>query len=225
MMAAIYLLDSSLGWSYRYHNSEMGAVMNIIFDIGNVLVKWDPVAIVSSVITSAGAVRVAEHCFAHPDWYEIDRGTLTIPEIIQRVVERTDIDEDIVAAIYHAVPASLTPIPETIQLLTQLKASGHRLYALSNMGHDNAAYLLATAPFWSEFDDKVISAEVKLAKPEIAIYEYLLNKNGLTNSDCIFIDDSLDNVKAAESLGIKGIHFVSSQQLRDALKTVISWAE
>lgn len=199
--------------------------MNIIFDIGNVLVKWDPIAIVSSVITSPGAVRVAEHCFAHPDWNEIDRGTLTIPELIQRVVDRTDIDEDIVAAIYQAVPASLTPISDSIHLLMQLKAAGHHLYALSNMGHDNAAYLSATAPFWREFDDRVISAEVKLTKPDRAIYEYLLNKNGLTNLDCIFIDDSLDNVKVAESLGIKSIQFESSIQVREALKTFISLAE
>ena len=199
--------------------------MNIIFDIGNVLVKWDPVEIVRSVITTAGAVRVAEHLFAHQDWHEIDRGTLTIPEIIQRAVERTDIDEDIVAAIYHAVPASLTPIPESILLLEQLKRAGHGIYALSNMGHDNAAYLAETASFWREFDAKVISAEVKLIKPDPAIYEYLLNKNGLTNSNCIFIDDSLVNVKTAESLGIKSIHFHSAAQARDELRSYISWPE
>lgn len=199
--------------------------MNIIFDIGNVLVKWDPVEIVRSVITNPGAVRVAEHLFAHQDWHEIDRGTLTIPEVIQRAVERTDIDEDIVAAIYHAVPASLTPIPESILLLKQLKQAGHGIYALSNMGHDNAAYLAETASFWGDFDAKVISAEVKLIKPDLAIYEYLLNKNGLTNSDCIFIDDSLANIKTAENLGIKSIHFHSAEQARDELRSYISWPE
>lgn len=199
--------------------------MNIIFDIGNVLVRWDPVEIVRSVITNPGAVRVAEHLFAHQDWHEIDRGSLTIPEIIQRAVERTDIDEDIVAAIYHAVPASLTPIPESIMLLEQLKRAGHGIYALSNMGHDNAAHLADTAPFWNEFDARVISAEVQLIKPDIAIYEYLLNQNGLTNSECIFIDDSLVNVKTAESLGIKGIHFHSADQVRNELRNYISWPE
>lgn len=199
--------------------------MNIIFDIGNVLVKWDPVEIVRSVITNPGAVRVAEHLFAHQDWHEIDRGSLTIPEVIQRAVERTDIDEDIVAAIYHAVPASLTPIPESILLLKQLKQAGHGIYALSNMGHDNAAYLAETASFWGDFDAKVISAEVKLIKPDLAIYEYLLNKNGLTNSDCIFIDDSLVNIKTAENLGIKSIHFHSAEQARDELRSYISWPE
>nr|WP_321237901.1 HAD family phosphatase [uncultured Tolumonas sp.] len=199
--------------------------MNIIFDIGNVLVKWDPVEIVRSVITTPGAVRVAEHLFAHQDWHDIDRGSLTIPEVIQRAVERTDIDEDIVAAIYHAVPASLTPIPESILLLKQLKQAGYGIYALSNMGHDNAAYLAETASFWGEFDAKVISAEVKLIKPDPTIYEYLLNQNGLTNSDCIFIDDSLANIKTAENLGIKSIHFHSADQARDELRSYISWPE
>ncbi|ACQ92982.1 HAD-superfamily hydrolase, subfamily IA, variant 3 [Tolumonas auensis DSM 9187] len=198
--------------------------MNIIFDIGNVLVKWDPVDIVRSVINAPGAVRVAEHLFDHADWHEVDRGCLTIPEIIQRAVERTDIDEDIVTAIYQAVPASLTPIAENIDLLLQLKRAGHGIYALSNMGLDNAAYLAKTAPFWNEFDGRVISAEVKLIKPDPAIYEYLLEKNGLTNSGCIFIDDSLINVHTAENLGIKSIHFQSSAQVATELRKYISWA-
>jgi putative hydrolase of the HAD superfamily len=196
--------------------------MNIIFDIGNVLVKWDPIEIVRSVITTPGAVRVAEHLFTHSDWNDIDRGTLTIAEIIPRAAERTDIDEDIVAAIYHAVPASLTPLLESVAFLEELKSEGHAIYALSNMGHDNAAYLANTASFWNMFDARVISAEVHMVKPDPAIYEYLLAENGLTNSTCIFIDDSLTNIKAAEVLGIKGIHFCSVAQVREELKIIIS---
>ena len=92
------------------------------------------------------------------------------------------------------------------------------------MGLDNAAYLAKTAPFWNEFDGRVISAEVKLIKPDPAIYEYLLEKNGLTNSGCIFIDDSLINVHTAENLGIKSIHFQSSAQVATELRKYISWA-
>ncbi len=199
--------------------------MNIIFDIGNVLVRWDPVEIVRSVINAPGAVRVAEHLFAHPDWLEVDRGTMTIPEIISRTTERTDIDEDIVTAIYQAVPASLTPIPENIELLQKIKQGGHHLYALSNMGHESAAYLAQTAPFWGWFDAMVISAEVNLVKPEHAIYEYLLTQNGLTNSECVFIDDSPTNIYSAEQLGIKSIQFHSYDQLADELRKYISWPE
>jgi putative hydrolase of the HAD superfamily len=206
---------------YRDHQIQMGNVMNIIFDIGNVLVKWDPIEIVRSVITTAGAVRVAEHLFWHSDWHDIDRGTRTIAEITLRAAERTDIDEDIVAAIYQAVPASLTPLSESVDLLNQLKAEGHAIYALSNMGHDNAAYLAKTAAFWSQFDGRVISAEVNLVKPDPKIYQHLLNQFGLTNSDCVFIDDSLDNIQVAENLGIKGIHFTSAMQTRNELNGFI----
>ena len=199
--------------------------MNIIFDIGNVLVRWDPVNIVRSVINAPGAVRVAEHLFAHPDWQEVDKGCLSIPEVIVRAVERTDIDEDIVTAIYRSVPASLTPIPENIAVLQQLRQAGFGIYALSNMGLESAAYLAATAPFWDEFDARVISAEVQMVKPDPAIFEYLLKRNGLTNSDCIFIDDSQINVQVAENLGIKSIHFQSVTQMTTELRKYISWAE
>lgn len=69
------------------------------------------------------------------------------------------------------------------------------------------SHLAKTAPFWNEFDGRVISVEVKLIKPDPAIYEYLLEKNGLTNSGCIFIDDSLINVHTAENLGNRAFTF------------------
>lgn len=195
-------------------------VVNLIFDLGNVLVRWDPVAIARSVVAGPGAVRLAEHLFAHPDWQEVDRGSLSLDEVIARAVERTDVDEPIVRGVYEAVASSLITIPESFALAQELKNKGHTLYALSNMGHVCADYLQAHAPFWSLFKDVVISARVGLLKPEPAIFAHMLTQFGLSADDCLFFDDTLANVEAARSCGIQAIHFTDAKLCRDELESL-----
>lgn len=191
--------------------------MNLVFDLGNVLVRWDPIAIVRSVIDGPGAVRLAEHLFAHPDWVSVDRGTLTLEEAAERAIERTDVDDVIIQAAFAAVAPSLQPLPQSVALLDAVLAQGHSLYALSNMGHVSADYLQRQASFWPKFKDVLISARVGLVKPEPAIFELMLSQFGLAADECLFIDDSLDNVQAAQALGIDAIHFIDASQCRDEL--------
>ena len=186
--------------------------MNVIFDLGNVVVTWDPVAIVRSVIEGPGAVRLAEQLFAHADWVEVDRGTLTLDEAALRAIERTDVDADIIHAIYRAVAPSLQPLPQSVELLHSLKKQGHQLYALSNMGHVSADYLQQHGVFWPLFNDVIISARVGLVKPELAIYRHMLQQFGLRAEEVVFIDDSLPNVLAARELGLRAIHYLSHAQ-------------
>ena len=186
--------------------------MNVIFDLGNVVVTWDPVAIVRSVIEGPGAVRLAEQLFAHADWVEVDRGTLTLDEAALRAIERTDVDADIIHAIYRAVAPSLQPLPQSVELLHSLKKQGHQLYALSNMGHVSADYLQQHGVFWPLFNDVIISARVGLVKPELAIYRHMLQQLGLRAEEAVFIDDSLPNVLAARELGLRAIHYLSHAQ-------------
>src|SRR5574344_160009 len=192
-------------------------VVNRVFDLGNVLVRWDPVAIVRSVIDGPGAVRLAEHIFAHPDWVSVDRGTLTLEQAAERAIERTDVDDAIIHAAVAAVAPSRQPLPESVALLDAVVAQGHSLYALSNMGHVSADYLQLQASFWPKFKDVVISARVGLVKPEPAIFELMLAQFGLASHECLFIDDSLDNVQAAQALGIDAIHFTGASQCRNEL--------
>lgn len=191
--------------------------VNLVFDLGNVLVRWDPVAITRSVVPGAGAVRLAEHLFAHPDWLEVDRGTMTLDEATARAVERTDVDEPIVAAAFAAVAPSLQPIPESVALLADLRQAGYPLYALSNMGAVSAAWLANNMTFWPWFQGRLISAEEHLVKPEAAIFERLCSRFGLKAVECIFIDDSQANVEAARQLGMQAIHFVDADSCREAL--------
>ena len=190
--------------------------MAIIFDLGRVVVSWDPVAIVRSVRGPDGAEALAERLFNHPDWLEVDRGTLSLHTMARQAQERTGLSAAENLTILQAVPASLLPDPAMLTLIETLHGAGHRLYALSNMGHASIDWLEQHA-FWRFFSGKVVSARVRMMKPEPDIYRYLLVSFDLKADECLFIDDSPANVAAAEALGIRGMVFTDAHSCRQQL--------
>ncbi|ATM01058.1 HAD family phosphatase [Aeromonas bestiarum] len=190
--------------------------MAIIFDLGRVVVSWDPVAIVRSVLGPDDAEALAERLFNHPDWLEVDRGTLSLHTMARQAQGRTGLPAAQNLAILQAVPASLLPDPAMLTLIETLHGAGHRLYALSNMGHASIDWLEQHA-FWRFFSGKVVSARVRMMKPEPDIYRYLLVSFDLKADECLFIDDSPANVAAAQALGIGGLVFTDVPSCRQQL--------
>lgn len=190
--------------------------MAIIFDLGRVVVSWDPVGIVSSVRGPQGADLLAERLFNHPDWLEVDRGTLSLHTMARQAQGRTGLPAAQNLAILQAVPASLLPDPAMLTLIETLHGAGHTLYALSNMGHASIDWLEQHA-FWRFFSGKVVSARVRMMKPEPDIYRYLLVSFDLKAEECLFIDDSPANVAAAQALGIGGLVFTDVPSCRQQL--------
>lgn len=107
--------------------------MAIIFDLGRVVVSWDPVGIVRSVRGPHGAEQLAEQLFNHGDWLEVDRGTLSLPTMARQAQARTGLSTAENLAILQAVPPSLVPDPAMLSLIEALHGEGHSLYALSNV--------------------------------------------------------------------------------------------
>ncbi|HHO2169362.1 TPA: HAD family hydrolase [Aeromonas hydrophila] len=191
--------------------------MAIIFDLGRVVVSWDPVGIVRSVRGEHGAEQLAERLFNHPDWLEVDRGTLSLHTMARQAEHRTGLSAAENLAILQAVPASLVPDPAMLSLIESLHGAGHALYALSNMGHASIDWLEQHQPFWRFFSGKVVSARVRMMKPEPDIYRYLLVSFDLRAEQCLFIDDSPANVAAAQALGIGGLVFTDAYSCRQQL--------
>lgn len=191
--------------------------MAIIFDLGRVVVSWDPVGIVRSVRGPDGAEAMAEQLFNHPDWLEVDRGTLSLHAMASQAEARTGLSMAENLAILQAVPASLLPDPAMVTLIEALHSAGHRLYVLSNMGHASIDWLEQHQEFWRFFSGKVVSARVRMIKPEPDIYRYLLVSFDLKAGECLFIDDSPANVAAAQALGLLGMVFTDAAACRRQL--------
>jgi putative hydrolase of the HAD superfamily len=195
--------------------------VNLIFDLGGVVVRWDPEAIIAGVFQDKKVrEKVREDVFAHPDWLEVDRGTLNPDEVVRRAAQRTGIAAAELKRMVLAVPASLVPLPDTVALLYRLKARGYPIYCLSNMGFASIEHLEREHRFFEVFSGKVISCRLKLCKPEPAIYQHALDTYGLKAQETVFIDDVEKNVAAAARLGIRTIQFTDAAQCERELRSL-----
>ncbi len=187
--------------------------MNLVFDLGGVVVRWDPEAIIAGVFSDPETRKRAKAgVFEHADWLELDRGTLGREEAIARAAQRTGISTEAMQRLLHAVPSSLVVFPETVALLYRLKRSGYPLYCLSNMHFASIEYLESQHTFWEVFAGRVISCRLQLCKPERGIYEHLLETYALEPQHTVFIDDVQKNLDAAASVGIRTIRFENAAQ-------------
>jgi putative hydrolase of the HAD superfamily len=195
---------------------------NVIFDVGGVLVDWNPAGIVERFYPAA-VERAAMHevIFHHADWLALDRGTLTEPELLDRVRKRAGRPVPELDNLFAVVYESLLPKPDTLSLLAALAERDVPLYCLTNMPPVTYELLKQRYDFWTLFDGVVASGEINLVKPEPAIFEYLLSRYGLAAADTIFIDDMPANIAVAESLGLHGVLFKNAQQCEAELRQVL----
>jgi len=197
--------------------------LNVVFDLGGVLVRWDPEAIISGVFPDERRRALArKEIFSHPDWLELDRGTLPREEAIARGAMRAGLPQADIEKLLRAVPPSLVPLPDTVALLRRLHAAGHSLYCLSNMHFASIEHLEAAHDFFGLFHGKVISCRLKLCKPEPGIYRHLLREFRLDPGETVFIDDVEVNVAAAARLGIHAIRFETAAQCERALAVLLA---
>lgn len=187
--------------------------MNVVFDIGGVVVAWQPSEIVAQAFEDPTTrVLVQREIIGHPDWLELDRGSLTVDAVVDRAAARTGMTKAAVRAFIEGVPASLVANPETVALLRRVHSAGHRLFCLSNMPTISMEHLEREYDFWGLFSGAVISSRVGHCKPEPAIYQHLLTTYGLDPAQTVFIDDVEANVAAAATFGIKTIRFETVAQ-------------
>ncbi|NOX70244.1 MAG: HAD family phosphatase [Gammaproteobacteria bacterium] len=192
--------------------------MNIVFDLGGVVFNWQPDKLIKSVFDNAETQRLVKvQIFEHPDWVELDKGTLDVEQAIERGALRTQLPRTEISKLMSEVPRSLTPIHESIDLLHSIRGTDNRLFVLSNMQFPSIEHLERESSIWDLFDGIVISCRIQKVKPDIEIYQYLLKEHRLVAEETVFIDDTDVNLVAAASLGINTIKFVSSSQCRQDL--------
>ena len=199
-----------------------GAVRNVIFDLGGVVFDWNPDHIVSRV-QPVPELRAALKAalFGHADWRLFDRGTLTEPELIERLQLRLGATRREVEAILDAVRNSLVEKPETIKLMRALQRQGTPLYCLSNMPASVYTHLRQRHNFWDAFSGIVISGEVQMMKPEPEVFVHLLATFNLRAQECVFIDDLPANIESARQVGLHAIWFKDAAQCRRELDQIL----
>ncbi len=193
-------------------------IKNIVFDVGNVLVRYDPDFIVSCAFPAHEDPKtLVNGIFKHQTWYELNLGHITESDALKEYHSRLGIPLDQLESMAQIIKESLVPIPGGIELLKQLHAT-YPLYALTDNTHEIMAYLQQRYDFWPLFKGVVVSASLGHLKPSKEIFDYLLNTYELVADETLFLDDIARNVEGARKVGIQAIQFETTDQAIHEMK-------
>ena len=189
-------------------------IRNVLFDMGNVLLRFDRQLFLNRLDISEEEKRLLlRRVFLSTEWVQMDRGTLDEPEAEKRMC--ADLPEHLHSAVHALVSQwdePILPIPGMYELVEDLKAAGYGIYLLSNASHRQHEYW-KKVPVGKLFDGTIISADEGVMKPGAEYFLRALKRFHLTAGECFFVDDMPANVEGAAFCGIPGAVFHGDAQL------------
>jgi 2-haloacid dehalogenase len=193
----------------------------ILFDMGGVLLQWSPLALYQKHFPHIPRAEI-ETFFREVDFtawnLQQDKGR-SFDEGVRELSARFPHRAELIRAYHDHWPDCISgPIHGTEAMLQRLKRDGLGLYGLTNFSTEKFALTRQMFPFISLLDDVIVSGDVKLVKPDPAIYALTLARIGCAAPECVFVDDSLHNITAAREFGFVCIHFQSPEQLETELR-------
>lgn len=185
-------------------------IKNILFDMGNVLIRFEPKRYVKNAgLSESDQQLMLRELYGSIDWIELDRGTIDEAEIIERVTARVGEHlRGVVEKLVRHWDRPELPVEGMKELTAELYEKGYGLYLLTNAGPRHREYWPRFAASEHFLEDRIYrSADVKLLKPDPAFFEGALEKFGLDRRECVFIDDSATNAEGAQRVGLDAIVF------------------
>lgn len=197
-------------------------IKNIIFDVGKVLMAYEPDEYMEKLgFTPREREAVNQAMFQHPFWNESDRGALSSEKLLEGFISHNPDYEKQIRQAYETAGKTITLMPHTLEWVKALKDRGYRLYILSNYAEHTFEQTSDEMKFLSYMDGAVFSFQCKLIKPEQEIYRYLCEKYELVPEESIFLDDRQENVEAARAYGMQAIQVHSYEQASSQLNQVL----
>ncbi|MGI5959871.1 MAG: GNAT family N-acetyltransferase [Massiliimalia sp.] len=194
-------------------------IKNIIFDMGNVILTYDPMLVLQVYAPEANDIPVLRREIQESkEWQQLDQGTITYEQAQQQILSRLPQRLHSAAVqILERWQDYMLPLQESLQLVRELKELGYGIYLLSNASVRFHEYEQKVEAF-RYFDGKLISADVLLLKPQREIYEKLFETFQLNPEECFFIDDMEANVQGSIAAGMPAYQYDGNmEKLRLAL--------
>ena len=194
-------------------------IKNIIFDFGGVLLDWNPRYLYKSYFNNDEEMEhfLADIC--NGEWnIKQDAGRPFAEAVKELQAKFPEYAEAIQMYDDDWEKMLKCELPESIDLLKELKSMGYGIYGLTNWSAEKIGYAFANYSFFSLFDGIVVSGVEKVVKPDRKIYEILLERYSLKPGECVFIDDNQDNVDMAKVLGINAICFDNIGNVKEHLE-------
>ena len=198
----------------------MKPINTIVFDLGGVLIDWNPEYLYNKIFSSDEERRWFLSTVCTGDWNEQQDEGRSLQEGTEDLVRQYPAHEASIRAYYGRWKEMLGgPIHETVEIFRQLKFhTDLKLYALTNWSAETFPVALELYEFLHWFDGRLVSGEEKIRKPFPEIYRLLIDRFGIEPKKAIYIDDNIRNVLPARELGFIGIHFRTPALLREELK-------
>lgn len=202
---------------------QPGPIKAVVFDIGGVLLDWNPRYLYQSLIPDAAAM---ERFFAEVsilEWNALQDGGRSWADAVAELSGRFPHHAELIKAFDDRWAEMIGgPLPETVEILQQLRARGVPTYALTNFSAEKWPIAVAAYDFLRDFEGAaVVSGVEKVMKPEPEIYQILLERFGLSPETTFFTDDREENVVGARKLGLQAEVFVDAATLRGQLRGLL----
>jgi 2-haloacid dehalogenase len=200
----------------------MKKIETIIFDLGGVLVDWNPDYVYKTIFDDEDKMRAFYKDICTPEWNEEQDAGRTMKEATEELVARFPHEEKNIRAYYDRWEEMLKgPINDTVEIFRQLKESGkYKLYALTNWSAETFPVALKRFDFLQWFDGRLVSGEERMRKPFKEIYELIVSRYNIDPHTAVYIDDNARNLTAPAKMGIHTIHFKSPRQLKEEFRLI-----
>ena len=194
-------------------------IKNLVFDIGGVLADFRIKEFLSEKGFDGAMIRrILNASVMSPYWGSFERGELSEEETLRGFAGMDPEIEKELRLAYASVEGMLTSRDYAIPLIQNLKAAGYKVFYLSNYSkkaYDECGESLAFMPY---MDGGVVSFQAGLTKPDPRVYQLFLERYGLTAGECLFIDDTAENVSVARKLGFSAVEFKNYEELLAGLE-------
>lgn len=195
-------------------------IRTVVSDLGRVVLWFDNNVFLRKLADRAGRPFDVVKAAVHGDlelWRRFDAGAITTADFHRRVmaIAGAEMSYGDFYAIYNDIFTANEP---AIDVLGRAKAAGYRLLLLSNTDPERFGFARRTFPALGLFDGFVLSYELRLLKPDPAIYLAAARAAGCEPGECVFVDDMEENVRAAVATGLAGIHYLPETDLYAELK-------
>ncbi len=197
-----------------------GRINTIIFDLGGVLIDWNPRYLYRKIFQTEEEVTWFLENICTGEWNDLQDGGRSFEEATKELIQKHPEWEEPIAAWYGRWQETIAgPIEGTVNILREIKDSKkYRLYALTNWSAETFPWALENFDFLHWFEGIVVSGIEKTRKPLPEFFQIIFDRYTIKPSEAIFIDDNLHNIEGAKALGMNTITFKSPEQLLKALQ-------
>lgn len=196
-------------------------IKTVIFDIGNVLMRFDWSNWIKTKYDPQTVDIINNAMWMYGDWDELDRNVLTEEQIVSNFISHAPAYKDQILDVFNHVGECCFRQSYAIPWIEDLKARGYQTLFLSNYSHHTMTAAPHVLDFLPHLQGGVFSCDVKLIKPDPAIFACICEKYSLNPAECLFIDDNEDNIRSAKEFGLNAYRFTDYAASRTEIESIL----